>query len=386
MLSLSTFSAIWKLSAFIACFRTATVCLPLLFLGCAEKPTLRVESIEPPELLLGSGRLYTLKGAGFSNSTRIYLNIRVFCGSNPRTAPDYGPESVAEDGTWLKVFIRPYEQLAHENVALTVIDGKRESTLSKVPVYSYYGEIRRLVKSFTLKELIGQTLMVGFDALEDDVQISNQGLIEIIREFKIGNTIIFKHNLPRVTDFPDKPLAIPRWLARLTNDLQETASDSQVTGKKIPLIIAVDQEGGSGNVLRGPGFTQVPEHTFIGITRKPQLAREAGRAVGTELRYLGVNANLAPIADIVTTSYDRIIKLNHYPTIGIRAFGAHKNIVSEMSVQYMKGLQDGGGLAIAKHFPGHGTSRPQAPLGVPPGFRPFPTDRQIPRAIPVTAP
>jgi len=100
----------------------------------------------------------------------------------------------------------------------------------------------------------------------------------------------------------------------------------------------------------------VAEHTFIGITRDSRLAREAGFVVGTELRYLGVNANLAPIADIVTTNYDRIRELDHNPTIGVRAFGAHKNIVNEMSIQYMKGLQDGGVLAIAKHFPGHGSS------------------------------
>lgn len=338
-------------------YHTLVLCFTslLISISCSWESTLRVESIEPKEISECKGRIYTLKGAGFSDSVQIHLDVRAFCGSNPRIEPDYRPLKVAKDGTSLEIFIRPYGHLARNHVNITVIDGEKESTLYKIPVNTCNAEINQLVESLTLEELIGQTLMVGFDALEDDVRISNQGLLDIIREFKIGNAIIFKHNLPRVPDYDD-PLAIPKWLATLTNNLQETASESQEAGKKIPLIIAIDQEGGSGNILRGKGFAQIPEHTFIGVTRKSQLARKAGRIVGTQLRYLGVNASLAPIADIVTTDYDRIKGLNHNPTIGIRSFGAHKDFVNKMSTQYMKGLQDKGVLSIAKHFPGHGTS------------------------------
>jgi beta-glucosidase-like glycosyl hydrolase len=206
-------------------------------------------------------------------------------------------------------------------------------------------EIRALVDSLSLHALIGQTLMVGFYAA-GDVEASNQGLKELIARYNIGNVILFKYNFPPQYSVKNQT-KIPRSIAKLTNALQATAFSSQNAGGKIPLLIAVDQEGG-GVVRVQKGVTRIPAHAYLGAARSTTLAQEAGAVIGTELRPLGINTVLAPVADIHNGNGD--------DSIGRRAFGANKDIVTALSVPFMQGLQQGGVLSIAKHFPGHGNS------------------------------
>jgi len=175
-MSFSAINRVKRFYVFNAAFSVFAVCIPLFFISCVREPTLSVKSINPHHLLEDKGMLYTLKGTGFSHSTRIYLNVRAFCGSSLEKLPDYSPKEVAEDGTWLSVYIRLYGNLPREHACLTLIDGDRVSTPYEIPVQSNYKEICDLVDSLSLEELIGQTLMVGFDALENDIQISNRGL------------------------------------------------------------------------------------------------------------------------------------------------------------------------------------------------------------------
>jgi beta-N-acetylhexosaminidase len=214
--------------------------------------------------------------------------------------------------------------------------------------YSHYedrDEIRAFVDSMSLRALIGQTLMVGFHAA-DGVEASNQGLKELIARYNIGNVILFTYNLPPQYNVRH-PLKIPRYSVKLTNALQSCAFSSQNAGEKIPLLIAVDQEGG-GVVRIKKGVTRIPAHAYLGAARSATLAQEAGAVIGTELRALGINTVLAPVADIHNGDGD--------DSFGRRTFGAHKDIVTPLSVHFMKGLQEGGVLSIAKHFPGHGNS------------------------------
>ena len=206
-------------------------------------------------------------------------------------------------------------------------------------------EIRAVVDSLSLHALIGQTLMVGFYAAEG-VEASNQGLTELIARYNIGNVILFKYNFPPQYNVRH-PIKIPRYVVKLTNALQACAFSSQNAGEKIPLLIAVDQEGG-GVVRIQKGVTRIPAHAYLGAARSATLAQEAGAVIGTELRAVGINTVLAPVADIHNGHGD--------DSFGRRVFGVHKDIVTPLSVHFMQGLQQGGVLSIAKHFPGHGTS------------------------------
>lgn len=71
-----------------------------------------------------------------------------------------------------------------------------------------------------------------------------------------------------------------------------------------------------------------------------------GLAVGDQCKRIGVHVNYAPVVDINNNPNN--------PVIGYRSFGEDKYKVSKYGVAYMKGMQDAGIMACAKHFPGHG--------------------------------
>jgi beta-glucosidase-like glycosyl hydrolase len=205
-------------------------------------------------------------------------------------------------------------------------------------------EIARFVHGLDLETLLGQVLMVGVQAGEDS-ELANRRLEELIQTYKLGGVILFEGNFPpqyRVT-----AQASAQSVADLTRALQTTAFRSQSAGQKIPLLTAMDEEGGS-NMVIGVGVTRIPSPIFLGGARSEPLARQAGFVIGREMKALGVNTVLAPVADVNNNSKNDII--------GKRAFGAHPDIVSPLSAAFARGLQQAAILSVAKHFPGHGTS------------------------------
>ncbi len=109
-------------------------------------------------------------------------------------------------------------------------------------------------------------------------------------------------------------------------------------------FIAFDGEWGlSMRIKDTPRF---PYNISIGAARDRDIAYEYGKEVARELRALGVNINFAPVIDV---------NLNpNNPVIGYRSFGEDPNRVAAMGCAYANGLEDGGVMAVAKHFPGHG--------------------------------
>src|SRR5688500_11202398 len=82
-----------------------------------------------------------------------------------------------------------------------------------------------------------------------------------------------------------------------------------------------------------------------------------GLAVGMQCRRIGVHVNYAPVVDINNNPNN--------PVIGYRSFGEDKNKVADLGVAYMKGMQDAGIMACAKHFPGHGDTEVDSHLDLP---------------------
>jgi beta-glucosidase-like glycosyl hydrolase/CubicO group peptidase (beta-lactamase class C family) len=116
---------------------------------------------------------------------------------------------------------------------------------------------------------------------------------------------------------------------------------------KVPILVDMDIERGLEQ--RFPEGTQIPPQMAIAATGNPQNAFDAGKIVAFEGRSVGVHWNLAPIVD-VNNNPDN-------PIINTRSFSDDPNIVADYAVQYIKGLQSGGMLATAKHFPGHGDTK-----------------------------
>lgn len=192
------------------------------------------------------------------------------------------------------------------------------------------------MKALTLREKIGQLIVAGFPATGMDDELK-----QLIAEYKIGNIILFSHN---IADVPQ--------LQALCEDLQHTITEQ--TG--FPALISIDQEG--GRVTRLPAdATNVPGAMAIASTGRPENAYAAGRLTARELRALGINFNLAPVLDINNNE--------HNPVINVRSYGDTAETVETYGLQMMRGLMEGGVLASVKHFPGHGDTAVDSHLGLP---------------------
>ncbi len=124
--------------------------------------------------------------------------------------------------------------------------------------------------------------------------------------------------------------------ANLTNYYQSIA--------KTPLMITIDGEYGLG--MRLDSVTRFPYQLTLGALADTELVYRMGLAVGEQCRRLGVHVNYAPVVDINNNPNN--------PVIGYRSFGEDKYKVTALGIAYMRGMQDAGIMACAKHFPGHG--------------------------------
>ncbi len=119
----------------------------------------------------------------------------------------------------------------------------------------------------------------------------------------------------------------------------------QRLGRRV--LFAIDHEGGW--VLRFErGLTPLPGNAALGRCGDERLAYETGRQMALELRALGIDVNLAPVLDVVGKRYN--------PGIGIRSFGADPGLAGRLGAAMIRGLQDHGVSACAKHFPGKGAA------------------------------
>nr|AOS48146.1 beta-hexosaminidase [uncultured bacterium] len=129
----------------------------------------------------------------------------------------------------------------------------------------------------------------------------------------------------------------------LTQGLQATASSS---GSKLALFIAVDQEGGLVQRVHD-GVPEIPRARQLGQTSSPEEAAHLATETAKGLLALGVNMNLAPVADVVTDP-DSFL----YP----RTFGGDPEVVSAFVSAVTEAYVRGGLISVVKHFPGHGSA------------------------------
>jgi beta-glucosidase-like glycosyl hydrolase/CubicO group peptidase (beta-lactamase class C family) len=135
--------------------------------------------------------------------------------------------------------------------------------------------------------------------------------------------------------------------AVLLNRLQSLA--------RIPLLVASDFERGIAmRVRRG---TRFPDAMALGATRNAEYAYRMGKAVAVEARAIGIQQNYAPVADVNDNPLN--------PVINTRSFGDDPMLVSTMVGAFIRGTIDGGCIATAKHFPGHGDTGTDSHLDLP---------------------
>ena len=177
-----------------------------------------------------------------------------------------------------------------------------------------------VLKTMTTEQQIAQLIWIPAWSDKDVshyVEVSDN-----IRKYGIGGLIFFQ--------------GTPEKQAELTNFYQKIS--------KVPLFIATDAEWGLG--MRLNNVEKFPYQMTIGAIKHDSLIYLMGKAVADQSKRMGINVNLAPVADINNNSMN--------PVINYRSFGENREKVTAKTLMYMKGMQDNDILATAKHFPGHG--------------------------------
>ncbi len=202
------------------------------------------------------------------------------------------------------------------------------------------------VDPLTLEQQVAQMFMVTVHG----AQLPEVGRA-FLQRWQPGALVLFNSNV-----------GSPEAITRLTNSYQQAITD--VGG--LPLLIAIDQEGGRVQRLM-EGFTTLPSASLLTASNNPELIAAVGTAVAEELRAVGINMNLAPVADLETNPDN--------PVIRRRSFGSDPEITGDALAAYVNGLQAGGVLATLKHFPGHGDTSSDSHVELP--VLPFDRERLL---------
>ena len=185
---------------------------------------------------------------------------------------------------------------------------------------------------------IGQMLLIGFPSAAVD-----SAVLEEIRNGKVGSIIFFEKNIPPSNSFIR--------LKKITWAYQEAAP--------IPLIIAIDQEGGRVNRLKNKyGFPSSITAAAMGKAQSLDSVRFYAEATASTLAGLGFNMNFAPVVDLATNPDNPIIAKYG------RAFSANEDSVTLLAKEFIRQHRKYGVLTSLKHFPGHGSSREDTHLGI----------------------
>lgn len=200
-------------------------------------------------------------------------------------------------------------------------------------------DLQAQINLMSLQDKIAQMVMVGFNGQS----LAGSGELQtMVGTYHVGGLVLLEANARD-----------PQQLRALTEEVQNVALSS---GAKIPLFIAINHEGGI--VIRiTEGVTEFPGNMALAAARRPENVYTAAALAAQELRAMGVNMNLAPVLDVNDNPWN--------PVIGTRSFGADPALVAEYGQLAIHGFQEHGVIAIAKHFPGHGSVAVDSHGGLP---------------------
>ncbi|MEI7440948.1 MAG: beta-N-acetylhexosaminidase [bacterium] len=178
-----------------------------------------------------------------------------------------------------------------------------------------------------LERKVAQLLIVGVSG----PQLSSEEK-KSLNKLAPGGVILFKRNYQNINQ-----------VVSLCNDIQAAIIPHSYKGWAT--WMGVDHEG--GRVQRfGEPFTKIPPAKTCGDLNSPKTTFELGFIMAKELHSVGVRLNFAPVADVPRDM--------NAPALGDRAYSLDPEIVSSLVSATVRGLQKGGVMAVAKHFPGHG--------------------------------
>ncbi|MGV3540728.1 MAG: glycoside hydrolase family 3 N-terminal domain-containing protein [Rufibacter sp.] len=175
-------------------------------------------------------------------------------------------------------------------------------------------------QSLTPDQRLGQLFMVA--AYSNKPQSHVREIENLVTQYGIGGIMFMQGG--------------PVRQAKLTNRYQALANT--------PLLVAIDAEWGLE--MRLDSSMHFAKQMTLGALPDDRYVYLMGREIALKLKRLGVHVNFSPVVDVNSNPNN--------PVIGNRSFGENKEQVTQRSIAYIKGLQDHGIIAVAKHFPGHG--------------------------------
>ena len=181
----------------------------------------------------------------------------------------------------------------------------------------------RVLAGLTLEEKVGQVLMPRAPAeFRHVADPERRELLEMAKAGRLGGVVVFAGS--------------PEGTREITTALQGAAP--------LPVLVAADYEWGTP--MRTAGGVRFPPAMQAAASPDPAALERQGRIVAREARAVGVHLVLAPVLDVLRSASSAVI--------GTRSFGADPDLVAELGVAFLRGVEAGGALATAKHFPGHG--------------------------------
>ncbi|MEI2720651.1 MAG: glycoside hydrolase family 3 N-terminal domain-containing protein [Gemmatimonadales bacterium] len=213
-------------------------------------------------------------------------------------------------------------------------NGASTATATPAPQVVRADTIATLLRRLTVRQKVGQLVMpwllADYAATDAPTMVKARMWVDSLQ---VGGIII--------------STGTPLDMAAKLNALQRRAP--------LPLLISADFEGGTTmRVAAGTGF---PTQMGVAATGKVEDAYTMGLVTGREARAMGVHLAFAPVAD-VNSNPDN-------PIINTRSFGSDPRAVGALVAATVRGLKDGGVLATAKHFPGHGDTDTDSHLAMP---------------------
>ncbi len=191
-------------------------------------------------------------------------------------------------------------------------------------------------EDLSLEEKLGQTLVVFADVDSADM------FRPVIESGKVGGVLIQWGNYS---------------LEQTRQLIEKLQSWAQNSPHKIPLLIAIDYEGGTVYTPITLGFDYLPTNMMLAAAGDEEGTASIAYLAGLELRRAGVHINFSPVLDVNSNP--------HNPIIGVRSFGSDPENVTKMGISLMNGFKAAGIVSIVKHFPGHGDTSVDSHYQVP---------------------
>lgn len=201
------------------------------------------------------------------------------------------------------------------------------------------GQAEEKLSAMTIEQKVAQMFFITPEALTgyEKVTAAGEATAKALEQYPVGGLVYLAQNLQN-----------PQQTMEMLRNVQTYAKETE----GLPLFLSIDEEGGTvARIGNNEGFSvaKIPDMAQIGAAKDASLAYQAGETIGGYMSEYGFNLDFAPDADVLTNPQNQVVKK--------RSFGSDAQLVTEMSLQFAKGLQEHQILACFKHFPGHGATQ-----------------------------